>query len=118
MKRYCLTSCFKHKMSTLWENIIMFIVVFFVLLILLFAIGALSYAIGWIIHYFGFKLDIKAADLGLSTIGISFIIGWLIYTIAKVLAKVTTWTTKVIIDRYKDKETVCHIFEECKKEEE
>ena len=117
MKKYCLTPCFKRKMSKLWKNVTMFIVIFFVLLALLVAVGALSYGIGWTIHYFGFKLDISAADLGLSTIGITFVISWLIYTVAKALAKATTWTTKAIIDRYENKDTVCHIFEECKDEE-
>ena len=116
MKKYCLTPCFKRKMSNLLENIVTYIVVFIVLFAFLFAISLLSYGVGWVVHYFGFRLDMKTLDLGFSTIGVTFLISWFIYTVAKALAKVTTWTTKAIIDKYENKDTVCHIFEECKEE--
>lgn len=65
MKKYCLTDCFKRKMSAVWVNTVQVFVAILFVAILGALVGLLSYALGYLAHVWEFALDIPTLDLGI-----------------------------------------------------
>lgn len=116
MKKYCLTDCFKKKMSNAVEMITAIVIGILFTIIAITALTGIAYCVGYSVHWLGFALDKKTIDLGYGTIFMFIVGSALVYWIAKMLAMTTLGTTKFIKERYEGT-AQCTIFEECKETE-
>ena len=116
MKKYCLTKCFKKKLSKLQEVIIATIILLGIILIALVIISILFYGIGYGIQYLGYWTDKDMFDIGIITtliIGvISFAVYWGYIFIKEASKSLYIFT----INRIEGEKFECSIFEECKEE--
>ncbi len=119
MKHYCLTDCFKRKLSKGWENTIEILTIAGIIILGLIILAGIFTGIGYIaVEYLGFKIPDKGnyTTLGLilsTAVGIIGLLGYWLFQFAFFTSKKTTAFIK---DRYEGKEFECSIFEECKTE--
>ncbi len=119
MKKYCLTKCFKRKLSRGWINTINTTLIIATAIIGLLILAAIFYAIGYIaVNFLWFELPKESSygELGILLSAVTAVISWFIYWITKAAIYLSKSTTHFIKDRYEGKEFECNIFEECKEE--
>ncbi len=119
MRHYCLTDCFKRKLSKGWENTITISTVLGVIILGLIIFTGIFTGIGYIaVEYLDFELtkDGSYATLGILLTTVIGIIILLVYWLFKFAFFTSKKTTAFIKDRYEGKEFECSIFEECKDE--
>ena len=112
MQKYCLTDCFKKKMSKGWQEVLLILVLALMVCFVAALVVGLGYLIGITAHWFGYGLDRTEWDLGGSAIiiiGLTSAIGVFVYDFVKNI-------TKSLIKKYNNRGQ-CHIFEKCKEEE-
>ncbi len=119
MKHYCLTDCFKRKLSKGWKDTIEVSMIVGVIAIGLIVLIGIFTGIGYIaIEYMGMetKDNPSYAEIGLLISIAVFTIGWIFYWLIKFAFFTSKKTSTFIKDRYEGKEFECQIFEECKTE--
>ena len=117
MKRYCLTECFKKKLSKVQEILLAITIVIAVVIAGLIALTAILYGIGYIAQtVFGYWFGNSPVDTGIGILVILLIISFITYwgyIFTKFLSKAIYHFTK---DRIEGEKFECSIFEECKEE--
>jgi len=115
MKKYCLTKCFKKKLSTGLENTIGTIIVILVVIATVSLFSLIMFGIGYTFQYFGLFIDAKnPIELGIAiTFGLTFI-GFIIYGTYNFIKYISKGTYNFIIHRIEGEKFECSIFEECK----
>lgn len=112
MKRYCLTQCFKRKMSERWDTTVQWVIV----ILLSIAFTVILAGIGWIAVFLGISLPDGSDYLELGfmlTISTVVTSGGLYvgYLWVKSLARSAS---KFVRERYEGEPYQCSIFEECR----
>lgn len=115
MKKYCLTDCFKRKMSTFWKKVFAAIVIIAVVMAGLGVVLSIGYIIGYIFQYFGYFLKKGTFDVGMSIIVLALIGGTVTWWTYKGLSIIGKSIYKIGVERYEGTYK-CSIFEECKEE--
>ena len=120
MKRYCLTQCFKRKLSNIWDIIFQISLVIGIFIIGAIVLFGLFWIIGYIAIYFGIELpkDLTITELGtIILIGIATLswVSWMLFLIGRYIFNKTY---DFAIARYEGNPYECNIFEECKAEPE
>ena len=117
MKKYCLTTCFKRKMSKTAENVIAVVFGITMMVVVVLLYSAIAYGVGWSLHSFGLFTDNKnLIDLGTSAIWGFALIVLVSYAIQQMIFFVSKMFARMVSDKYNSKHPVCKMFEECKKE--
>ncbi len=119
MKNYCLTDCFKRKLSKGWENTIEILTIAGIVILGIIILAGLFTAIGYIAaEYFNIKIPSTGnyTTLGIALSAIGIFIGFLGYWLYRFAFFTSKKTTAFIKDRYEGKKFKCSIFEECKKD--
>ena len=119
MKKYCLTKCFKRKLSKGWENTIEVSIIMGIVILGLIIIGIIFTGIGYAaVEWLGFDLPEKASygELGFFITVMTAAASWTSYYLFKFAMFSSKKTSSFIKDRYEGKEFECQIFEECKTE--
>ena len=116
MKKYCLTSCFKRKMSDRWSSLLTILAVVGSLALTIAAIGAVSWGVGYVAVWSGFvtisdKMDY--ASLGLALLMAVIVIGWILFMAFKIAVATGTSVASFAKKRYEGEPFQCSIFEEC-----
>lgn len=115
MKKYCLTDCFKRKMSKFWKDSIQVIAIILLIIFLIVAISGIFYVIGLGFHYFGFITDKEPFETGAM---MSMAIGFFVWALHYAYLGIKTSSRvirDVIVGRYEGTYK-CKIFEECKED--
>ncbi len=119
MKHYCLTDCFKRKLSKGWENTIEIFMIIGVVLIGIAILMGIFTGVGYIaVEYLEFEIP-KNGNYTTLGIGVTTLLGvaiFLLYWLFNFAFFTSKRTTSFIKDRYEGKEFECQIFEECKTE--
>ena len=118
-KKYCLTKCFKRKLSKGWENTIQIIAIFGIIIAGLFAIGVIFYGIGYIaVEWLNFELKDKLSyiELGMMLTVSGITLSVIFYWLYKFASSISKSTVSFIKHRYEGDPFECSIFEECEDE--
>jgi len=117
MKKYCLTDCFKRKMSKGFKDTIEVLTILGILfggiaLAGLFAAG-LGYFLVEIVHWAEMSEDGSYTELGTAIIMIAAIVSVALYHLYKIGRNVSKKVSSFAKERYEGKPYKCSIFEEC-----
>lgn len=119
MKRYCLTECFRKKISTTSKMFITLITTILVILIILTGIYALSYAVGFGMEFLiGPVGGLVPADLGIIIIFTTLFSIGILYVLSIILYGIIKAVSRFIINRYERRPIKCNVIEECKTKDE
>ena len=120
MKKYCLTDCFKRKMSTGFKNTIEVLTTLGILfggIALAAGIAAgLGYFLVEIVHWAEMPKDGSYMGLGTAIIMIAGISSIALYHLYKIGRNVSKKVSSFAKERYEGKPYKCSIFEECTEE--
>ena len=115
-KKYCLTSCFKRKMSDFWKNILALLLILGVILGIILSIMAIGYVLGTITQYFGFFINKETLDVGMSILLASIFIGFVLYQLFLFGRYIYKGAYNFAVRRYEGDPFECSVFEECEDE--
>lgn len=121
MKKYCLTECFKRKMSKRWQLAIEVGTAIGMTFLVVIAGAAISAGTGFIMifldQYFlwGMEWQMKnMVSLGFLFLLLTFLGTVGLYLVYEKLSPLPKKITKFVKDRYEGEPFECSIFEECK----
>lgn len=112
MKKYCLTRCFKKKLSTFWDTVLQIALGILIVAVFVIVVLGIGFLLGLVIQFFGAGLNHSALDVGMSSIGLFIFGGTILYFISKVLYRLWKAIYTMSIQRYEGTYK-CNIFEEC-----
>jgi len=116
-KKYCLTECFKRKMSDRFKSVITFLSIAGTLILLMVIVAAISWVVGYVAVWTGFITlgdNLDYATLGLSLITMGLVLGAVLYWIIKLSVATGKTVGSFAKKRYEGEPFECSIFEECK----
>ena len=128
MRKYCLTTCAKQKLSAAKEKTVEILsIMFAIMLVLAGAAGAIA-LLGVIIEFLismgwfpepenPFKNIFEAGIIGVSVLMVVSLAGWFLLGAYKFIYKIAKSTGTAIAHRFDDNYESCTLFEECKDEE-
>ena len=108
MKKYCLTQCFKRKMSKRWKGLLEFLVAIGIMLAIIAVITALSAIVGYTLDYF-FEIEEKnivgIGFLTLTLAGLASVTGYHLFGLLKKIWNLYIMLTRVsLIIRWQRKD--------------
>lgn len=119
MQKYCLTDCFKRKMSKGLDTTLQILITILVIIVILVISGLVFGAIGWIAVFFGMELPKDGyVALGFTLMIVAGIIAVGIYWLFIFGKKIYNSTYNFAKKRYEGEPYKCSIFEKCKEEPE
>jgi len=113
MKKYCLTDCFKRKMSSFWKEVLATTIIISVIAAFVAVITGIGWVIGFAVQHFGYLLDKETLDVGMSILGLLIVLGTIAYWTYKMLAFIGKGLYGFAVAKYEGTHK-CNIFEECK----